>query len=781
MQEIRRRRATWVRLRANIPRVVRGLSLIVIASGIVFIAVSYYRLRGDKPFRLIQREAQLSTTVTGVVEGYERRVTKDNRLYILLRAARDITFTDGHHELEDVYLEIHSEADAQPNKISARRTLSNSITEDESAQISFIGDVNIETHDRLVVKTEALDYNVKSETAAVKSPLTFVRDNVHGRADSATVNAKGKRLQLSGGVEITVEPSAAGDENSLAKLSPRSRPVTVKSARADFDQTALSLVFSGGATAEQERDIMSGDVLTGTLSEAKKVRHVEARGNAYLRSMNDGRAAEVHAAKMDFFFDGDQQLERAKAFRDVRTRSLDADSEVQLVTTGELNVDFIAQGERSLLKEMRASSRPVITLAAPKSKAGDAKAANKRLTADDVRLFWRATGRDLERVEAVGSAELVVEPVQQTAQADRQTLQAPRFDCDFHEKDNLARLFTATGGAKATIDPFQPSEKRSTRTLTAQKMIASFVRATQDVERLDAQGDVKFNERDRHGQSADASYTSADAVVRLRGGDPLVWDARARLKATEIDSDTRAKISYGRGRTTTTYYSQEQTNGAAPFAKVKSPVFIAADSAEFRHDEQVGVYTGNARAWQDDNFVKAAKITLRGETKRMEGEGEVESALYQARRKDAAGARTVVPVHAASNRMFYADAERLLHYEGDVDIRQGTERITGEAADVRLLKDTYEVERTEVSRNVVVTQPGKRGTGDWAQYTAADETVVMTGSPARVEDEAQGTSESRRLTVYLRENRVVSDGGGDGDGQQSTGRVRSTHRIRKKS
>ena len=77
--------------------------------------------------------------------------------------------------------------------------------------------------------------------------------------------------------------------------------------------------------------------------------------------------------------------------------------------------------------------------------------------------------------------------MQQTAQADRQTLQAPRFDCDFHEKDNLARLFTATGGAKATIDPLQPSEKRSTRTLISQKMIASFARETQDVERLDAQ------------------------------------------------------------------------------------------------------------------------------------------------------------------------------------------------------------------------------------------------------------------------------------------------------
>ncbi|MGI8566830.1 MAG: LptA/OstA family protein, partial [Pyrinomonadaceae bacterium] len=323
-----------------------------------------------------------------------------------------------------------------------------------------------------------------------------------------------------------------------------------------------------------------------------------------------------------------------------------------------------------------------------------------------------------------------------------------------------------------------PSEKRATRTLTSQKMLASFVRETQDVERLDAQGDAKFNERDRNGQSTNASYTAADAVVRLRDGDPVVWDARARMKAVEIDSDTRGKISYGRGHTSTTYYSQEQTGGATPFAKVKSPVFIVSNNSEFRHEEGIGIYTGGARAWQDDNFIKADKITLRGETKRMEGEGNVESALYQARRKDPNGSRVVVPVFAAANRMFYSDVERLLHYEGNVDIKQGIERITGEVADVYLLKDSYEVERTVASRNVVLTQPGKRGTGDWAQYTAADETMVMTGSPARVEDVAQGATESRRLTVFLRENRVVSDGGGS-DTQQSTGRVRSTHRIRK--
>jgi lipopolysaccharide transport protein LptA len=315
------------------------------------------------------------------------------------------------------------------------------------------------------------------------------------------------------------------------------------------------------------------------------------------------------------------------------------------------------------------------------------------------------------------------------------------------------------------------------RTLTSQNMSAVFG-ASQALERVDASGDARFNEQDRNGQSAQMTYTAPDEVVRLRGGEPTVWDSRARLKAAEIDSDTRNKISHARGKVLTTYYSQEQTGGAAPFKNTKSPVFIASAAAEFQHETGVGVYTGAARAWQDDNFVKADRITLRRNERRMDGEGSVQSGLYQARRREASGARTVVPVIATSQRMAFTDADRLLHYEGNVDIRQGTERITSAVADVYLLKDSYEVERTIAQRSVVVTQPGRRGTGDWAQYTAADETVVLTGAPARVEDSERGTSESRRMVVYLREDRVVSDGGG-APGQPSSGRVRTTHKVRK--
>ena len=122
---------------------------------------------------------------------------------------------------------------------------------------------------------------------------------------------------------------------------------------------------------------------------------------------------------------------------------------------------------------MRAGGPHVVTLAAPKSKAGDPKAANKRLTPDGIRLFWRATGKDLERAEVDGNAELLVEPAQASPTADRKRLFARRFDCDFYEAGNLARVFTATGGAKAVVEPLQPTEQKGTRTLTSDTMARS--------------------------------------------------------------------------------------------------------------------------------------------------------------------------------------------------------------------------------------------------------------------------------------------------------------------
>src|SRR4029450_5672865 len=116
-------------------------------------------------------------------------------------------------------------------------------------------------------------------------------------------------------------------------------------------------------------------------------------------------------------------------------------------------------------------------------------------------------------------------------------------------------------------------------------------------------------------------------------------------------------------------HSQEKTNGATPFAKTKSPVFITSDRGEIRHDSGQATYTGNARAWQDDNFVRGDTLNIYVTDKKMTAVGHVQSAIYNSKRR-VDGNTTVVPVCGTADSMSYTDPERTIHYEGNVDIKQ---------------------------------------------------------------------------------------------------------------
>lgn len=769
MQELMRKRAIALGLRARVPMITRLVAFALLLSGIALVGISYYKLRGNSKFRARSEKPELSKQVTGVVEGYEQRVTKNDRLYLLVKASKDTTFSDGHHELENVSMQVYPPAGDVPDQISAARAL----YMPDTNVLSFSGNVRIETKEKLKVATEMLSFDQNSGVAQTDAAVTFERENITGKSIGAVVEQKSKRLELKKDVEMTVAPRVPSE--TAAKSSARARPVLIKSAHSVFEQEQMKLTFAGGVTFEQERDTLSGDTLYAFLNQEKRLEKAEIRGNAYLRSLEPGHAAEVRSGDMDFFLDKDQRLQRAVANNAVIVKSLDADADMQVSGANTLAVDFQALGDSSVLKQMSSGQRSTITLSAPKSKANDPRAANKRLTADSVRLSWRSTGRDLEKAEAEGNAELFIEPVVNSGAAERKILNAPRFDCDFFDAGNLARECKATGGSKATIDPVQPTPKRGTRTLTSQNMTTVFVRETQDIERVDAQGDGKFNENDRNGVAANVSYVAADQTVRLRGGDPTVWDSRGRTKAVELDSDLANNVSYARGRTTTTYYSQEQTNGATPFSKTKSPVYIASERGEFRHESGQGIYSGNARAWQEDNYVRGDKLVVYVNDKRMEASGHVQTTIYNSKRR-VENTTTVVPVFASADSMFYSDPDRTIHYEGNVDIKQGTDRLTSGVADVYLAKDSNEMQKTVAQRSVVLTQPNRKGSGDWVEYVAADEVAVLKGNPARVDDVEQGNTEGARLTLSLRDSKVTAD---DARGPLSPGRVRSTHKIRK--
>src|SRR6266852_4693453 len=205
----RKKRISAVDKRARVPAIARGLALLLLIGGGIFVGVSYYKMRNNTPFRLRSEAPALSKEITGIINGYERRITKDNRLYLWLRAARDVTYADGHHELEQVNLQVFPLVGDKPDQIVSDR----SMYDEKTGLLQFNGNVQIETHEALKVKTDSLTYHQDSEVGETSSPITFERENVSGKATGALVDDKNKHLELHNEVEITIAPEAFKDAN----------------------------------------------------------------------------------------------------------------------------------------------------------------------------------------------------------------------------------------------------------------------------------------------------------------------------------------------------------------------------------------------------------------------------------------------------------------------------------------------------------------------------------------------------------------------------------------
>ena len=565
------------------------------------------------------------------------------------------------------------------------------------------------------------------------------------------------RFDLRNGVHITTSSDG--------------KPTDITSDSAIYERANLKIFIEGNAEVAQGSELLKGDHIYAELYPANKLKLSNIKGNAYLRQTTSERTAEVSANELTAAFNENQQLMNADALGNGRTVLTPANaveySKVTMTAPRAIHLAFKGEG---LLDKMFTEGRTAIHLEVPN---GAADAANKRVTADTVRTTFSGEGKDIQKAEAIGNAELFVEPLSARPENYRTTVNAPRFDCEFFPTGNNAKECIASTKTKTVREPTIPGADRGTQTITADRMAATFSKQTKDIDRLDASGGAKFVELDRNAVAENIGFAKGDETVRLRGGEPTVWDSRARAKASEIDWDTKNQKSYLRGGANTTYYSQKSSGGATPFGATDKPVFLTAQSAEFDHRAETALYQGNARAWQENNYVRGDQIFIQQQQGQLTADGNVQSLLYDVKRKEN-GKESNAPVYVSSGKMTYNRDNRLVRYETDVDIRQGTDRIVAGSANIHL-NEKNEMSRSEIQDNVTITQPNRKAVGDYAEYVAADEVVTLRGNPARVDDAENGSSSGGQMTVYLRSNRVINEGRSK---QNAGGRIRSVYKVK---
>jgi lipopolysaccharide export system protein LptA len=762
-------------IREKIPTIGRIGSLLVLIVAVFVIVTAFIRARRQPHYPDFEKGPPvLPGTVVSIIEGYKfvKSDPKTGRETLRMLAAKDIAYEDGHHDLEKVDLTAF---DIEQGK-SLRVVSDRGVYLRDQSQVTFTGNVKVRSSDGLEVTSESITYEQQSEIAHTEIPVQFRHGEISGSSVGATLRAKDHVLTLAQSAHVV---SADPDPNK------KGAPGEINGDRAEYIEKDGTVKFEGNVNVTQGERWGRADLATGFVNpQTKKIERIEARGNSRLETREKGKASEAQSRDMDFFFDEERRLKNSAAYGGARVRSLEPDSPRE-ITAERIDITYKPNEKSSDIQLISTQGRTVMKLEAVLNSAKEGNWSERVVEADAMQASFRDDGKNLSRAEATGAAVLTVTPKRvrdQGARAEKKTLRAPKFTADFFETDNAIKTFVAEPNGVAEFDPMQPESKgkdapgkRLKKTLSGKKMTANFSQQTQDVVDLTVDGDAKMTEGDRVAVAARGVYTASNSTVAMRGK-PQLWDPSLRASADEIDTNVETSESELRGHARTTYFSKDSTGGAAPFKNRKQPVTIASDRAMVKHNEGAARYIGDARAWQGDDFVRAEYIELDKGERVMTAWNNARSAFYDFEREVEKGRKEIVPVFASSDRIVYTDATRTAHYEGSVKIRQGTDQIDSLTADAVMDEENKLVSLT-ASKNVVMTQPARRATGDQVVYTAATDTAILTGNVAVVEDhERDAVTKSPKLTLHLRDARIeANDDNNVGSGAKR--RVKTTHRI----
>jgi len=640
----------------------------------------------------------------------------------------------------------------------------------------------VRSSDGLQVNTESITYEQQNEIARTEAPVQFRHEEISGSSVGAALRAKDHVLTLPQSAHVVIANSDPNKKDA--------QPVEIRGDRAEYVEKDGTVKFESNVIVTQGERQGHADLATGFVNpQTKKIERIELRGNSRLESREKGKASEAQSRDMDFFFDEERRLKNSAAYGGARVRSLEPDSPRE-ITAERIDISYKPNEKGSVVQLINAQGRAVMKLEAVLGSGKESDWSERVIEADAMQASLRDDGKNLARAEAAGNAVMTVTPKRITPSSEKKTLRAPKFAADFYETGNAIKTFVAEPNPVAEFDPMQPEgkdkaqpeskdkdapAKRWKKTLSGKKMTANFSQQTQDVSDLTVDGDAKLTEGERVAVAARGVYTASNQTVAMRGK-PQVWDSSMRSSADEIDANVYSNESELRGRARTTYFNRDSTGGAAPFKKRKQPVTVASDRAIVKHNEGAARYIGNARAWQEEDFVRAEYIELDKGERTMTAWNNARSAFYDFEREVEKGRKEVVPVFASSDRITYTDANRTAHYEGSVKIRQGTDQIDSATADAVMDEENKLVSLTAL-KDVVMTQPARRATGDQVVYTAATDTAILTGNFAVVEDhERDAVTKSPKLTLHLRDARIeANDDNNVGSGAKR--RVRTTHRI----
>lgn len=745
--------------------IIGALSVTIVAVGVAYWAGTRYR---PAPEHLPPSPAP---DVQQQRSGFVFTRSDKGRAVFTIHASKAVSYAESKAtELEDVMVEIFGAKGDRGDILRTRRCNYNSQTGDFlspgeveielSARSRSVPGAGAQGKQKTYIQTSKVAYHQGDELAETDQPVKFRLGTASGTAVGMIYATADGWLELKHNVSVDLPQGTA--------KAPQP-PIHLTAAALRYDKVGGTVALTGPVEVTQALRRAVSDNATVDLDDQNRVSQVKMEGHARAFDTNPLRSIELHADEVQGGFRASTgELQHISALGNVEGQSKSKGS-TSLLTADRFDLDLggkhpqpqhgTATGNVHIVLE----SQPVLSLT---EKASTPKGRERKtLTAREVLFTFRPDTHGLKIAETAGPGILVITPAD--AKFGEKVVSAGQFFMTF---DPRSRIESLRGTAPTQVlfrPPVNAPPGSSTQQAQADRLDAVFEPGAQTLREVRQSGDFQYRDGDRQAKADEAHYDSAKQVMLLLGK-PQVWDSASRVKCRQVTIDMRTNTYVGEGNVQAMHLAPPSP-GTSPSPNPGLPTNVLADKMIARRETQTIHYEGNVRAWQGTDVVESTSLDVFRTEKRLSSGSQVKTSFLQ--RAPASGTQKASspssadmrPVTVRADLLEYFDEGRRARYRGNVHLVTESTTLQSDRMDVYFVQGDYvegsEVDHAVAQGHVKVTQPGRVGSGEQADYFAGPGKVILTGGPPVLVDEKKGSTTGQRLTFFTHDDRLFVDGG----------------------
>jgi lipopolysaccharide export system protein LptA len=601
----------------------------------------------------------------------------------------------------------------------------------------------------VLIRSSGVSFESKSGRASTERAASFTFDLGEGKAVGASYDPGTRELHMKSQIELL-----------WRGRGPKSKPMELEAGELIYkEREAVVLLFPWSRLRRENTVLEAGDALVALQDGSiQRVEAKQARGS----DRYPARQLEYAAEQLTMNVTPEGEIEKIVAERNAKLVST-SEAARTTITTDRVELDFeVVSGESELKKALAMGSSSMESVPLPRK--GVPLAETRLLKSETILLSMRAGGKEIQSVETQAPGRLEFLP-------NRPGQRRRRMDGErmwiTYGANNQIQSFRAIG-VYTRSEPPQPQKKKEPGPVLqtwSKDLAAEFEPKTSQLARLEQWGDFRYEEGERKGRAEHAVLEETRERITLERG-ARVWDASGTTSAERMALDQKSGDITAQGKVVSTRMPDRKGTSSAMLSQ-EEPLDGTAERMSTSNRNQKISYEGEAVVWQGANRIRAERIDIDRQARRLAARGNVRTQFVDAPKPGSPAAKkkaapTFVTVESAE--LVYTEENRLAHYTGGA--RLSKEGMEVKAAEIRAYlneaKADSSLDRAYADGQVEIIQRQaeriRKGTAEHAEYYVAEAKINLHGGDPTLVDSLRGSTRGAQLTYYPNDDKLLVNG-----------------------